>query len=158
MIVTRWAAIVAPLALLVVSIACWLLRTMFARRVLGRRGRRPRLWKAVCFGSTLTATAAVLLAVESLVVLSNAKVVASDGVIAAIAVGVLGNNLDRQANSGFDYYWRAIHDSLRGALTVASPVYPSSDSQTRTFNLNHMRLYEPHERRVALQRILAAEP
>lgn len=102
----------------------------------------------------------MLLALSLLVTLTLHKTIPSGGLglIIAVGIGVIGNNIDRLASSGWDNYWSRIHDSLRQAMPpIDRPTGrkgPPPDCQRTRFNIGHERLYRRDERKRTLDYIL----
>jgi hypothetical protein len=105
-------------------------------------------------------TAAVLLALSLLVALTLNKAIPSSGLglIIAVGIGVIGNNIDRQASGGWDNYWSRIQDSLRQAMPPRDKPPNEQlppDCQLTRFYANRGRLDRRDERKETLNHILA---
>jgi hypothetical protein len=149
------------LAILVATCLCrFSISQKAAIRVLERGGRYRSWWYTSCLLGVFVPTGVVLLALSLLVTLTLNKVVPSGGLglIIAVGVGVIGNNIDRQASNSWDNYWSRIHDSLRQAMPpIERPKDrkgPPPDCQRTRFNVSHERLYRRDERKLTLNRIL----
>jgi hypothetical protein len=128
----------------------------------GRRRIRRGLWKASCLLASLLPTAFVVLVLAVLVL---ATVTADDlpaggvGLVLAVAVGVVGNHVDRQVSTGWTYYWDKIHDSLRAAMPVVDRTtsgYP--DCQRTRYNVTKRLLHDRDGQQDALNNILICRP
>jgi hypothetical protein len=104
-------------------------------------------------------TAVVLLALSLLVTLTLNKTIPSSGLglIVAVGIGVIGNNIDRQASGSWNNYWSRLHDSLRQAMPPREKTSKEDlppDCQLTRFYATHARLYRRDERKVTLNHIL----
>jgi hypothetical protein len=166
--IRTWAEIFVAVAV-AAAVLSVLSRAVLARKlavaVLHNRGRSPalgRAWKGACLLASLLPTAVVVLI---LAILVQATIAAGDlpaggvGLILAVAVGVVGNHVDRQFATGWTFYWEKIHDSLRAAMPVVQRIGPGIPSCQRTrFNVTHRLLHHPDGQRPILASILAADP
>jgi hypothetical protein len=79
--------------------------------------------------------------------------------VLAVAVGVVGNHIDRQVSAGYTSYWEKVHDSLRNALASApitlSVGFPTC--QLTRFNSTHTLIHDPDGRQDAVASIMAEQ-
>ena len=159
------AGIAAAAGLLVLCWACrYGISKALARRVLRTQGRSTglrRLWRLSCLLASLAASSAVLFLLALLIAITLTDDNVPDGgvgLILAVAVGVIGNHVDRQMSSGWAFYWAQVHDSLAAVLTRAERVTKSPPPCQRTrFMSSHRALmdWDSTNREAALAGILA---
>jgi hypothetical protein len=155
------AVVAAALSVLSTTV----LTTALASAVLHDQGRhtvRRLLWKGACLFASLLPTSIVVLI---LAVFVRATIAGDDlpaggaGLIVAVAVGVVGNHIDRQVSTGWAFYWEKVHDSLRAAMPVVlrtSALLPAC--QRTRYNVTHRLLLDRDGREPALAGVLAADP
>jgi hypothetical protein len=146
-------ALIASAAFLVLCLVCsWRLATALAEEVSMRNGRNRvlyRSWKGACLLASLLPTSTVTFMLALLVYVTIGDSVASGGagLVLAVAIGVVGNHIDRQVSSGWTYYWEKIHDSLRGALPpIPRTVAGIPQCQRSFYNTRHLLILSSVDR------------
>jgi hypothetical protein len=146
-------ALIASSAFLVLCLMCaWRLATVLAEEVCLRNGRNRGLywcWKAACLLASLVPTSAVtfILAVLVYITIGDSVTSGGAGLVLAVAIGVVGNHIDRQVSSGWTYYWEKIHDSLRGALPpIRRTVDGIPQCQRSFYNTRHLLILNSVDR------------
>jgi hypothetical protein len=141
------------------------LANRLARRTLETQGRsKPVLlaWRTSCVFASLFASSLVLFALALLVAATLWKTglsVGGVGVISAVAVGVVGNHIDRQITSGWSFYWSQIHGSIRAVVSEANRRGKVPACQRTLLMNTHRELmhWDTANRKAALAGILKAQ-
>jgi hypothetical protein len=137
-----------------------------ARQVLVTQGHSRSLriaWSASCVLSSAVASSVVLLLLATLIAVTATETDLPDGgigIMLAVALGVVGNHIDRQMSNGWALYWGQVHRSLRAVLTRIERAGKRAPPCQRTrFNGVHADLldWDPMAREQALAGILRQE-
>jgi hypothetical protein len=116
-------------------------------------------WRVACLLTSLVPTSIALLLLGILVwstVQDDNLPQGGAGLILAVAIGVVGNHVDRQMSTGWTSYWDKVHDSLQAAFPVAPITQAGYPRCQRTrFNVTHQLIANKHGREAAVANILS---
>jgi uncharacterized membrane protein YeaQ/YmgE (transglycosylase-associated protein family) len=159
--IALWSSIAAACLVCLCLLCRFVFSAKLACAALSRQGRSAIIdwmWRSACLLASFLPTSIVLVVLAVLVDYTAKKNVPAGGIglILAVAVGVVGNHVDRQVSGGFASYWERIHDSLHIALSTAPITQPSGypACQLTRFNTTHTLIHDREGRRDAVLSIL----